>query len=211
MTAQTPILDKVKLEKVRAPVVDDATPSGYREISGSQQQDSEQDTQLWWFGIRCLTGKEELADGDLRALGLQTWAPTFRSLTKPRKRKKPVEVLRALIPGYVFAQVPPNMWPRVRAARNIIGWVAGENGPLPIRREVQLQKLRQRIEAGEFDHQGLGPNIRPGSMLEVLFGPMMGWRITFIGMVGKKIEGEIDLMGAPRRVLVNAQHVHLKG
>lgn len=164
-----------------------------------------------WFGIRCLTGNEERAEASLQALGLDTWSPTFRTLTKPRKRSRPVEVQRALMPGYVFAKVPDDMWRRVRLARNIIGWVAGSDGPLPIRREVEMQKLRQRIEAGEFDHRGLGPNIKPGTMMEVLFGPMMGWRISFIGVVGKKIEGEINLMGAPRRVLVNPQHINTKG
>lgn len=164
-----------------------------------------------WYCLRCLTGNEEQAAAEVEALGLTVWLPTYWTLTKPKKRKNPVKVERALLPGYLLAQVPDDQWRVVRSAQHIIGWVAGSSGPLPILREKPIRELRERVEAGEFNNRGLGPNIRPGTMLEVLFGPFMGWRVSFVGMVGKKIEGEINLMGSPRRVKINPLHIDLKG
>lgn len=164
-----------------------------------------------WFCLRCLTGDEDLAAAEVEALGLTVWVPTYRTLTKPKKRKRAVEVSRALLPGYLLARVPHDQWRAVRSARHIIGWVAGQSGPQPILREKPIRELRERVEAGEFNNRGLGPNIKPGTMLEVLFGPFMGWRVSFIGMVGKRIEGEISLMGSPRRVKINPQHINMKG
>lgn len=164
-----------------------------------------------WFVLRCLTGSEFAADAELRGLGIKTWAPTYRTLSKPRKKRKPVETARPLLPGYILAWVQPEQWPAICTSRQVIAWVADDHGPLPIRMVRQLDAIMERVALGEFDNTGLGPNIKIGTLLEVLFGAFVGQQIKFMGVKGNKIVGEVDMLGGPRSVLLNPLHLNTKG
>lgn len=164
-----------------------------------------------WYVLRTRTGQEELAGSELTALGLTNWAPTYRTLTKPRKRRKPVEIERALMPGYLLAHLQTTDWALIFSAKAIIGWVTDGNGPLPVLRDQQIQELRTRVALGEFNRDGMGPNITRGTLLEVLLGPMTGWRVAFMGMSGRQVEGEVEFLGAPRRIFINPLHIDTRG
>lgn len=124
-----------------------------------------------WFAIRTLTGHETKASGELTHAGIEVWCPTFRTLTKPTKKRKPVEVNRPLLPGYTLAIVDPGAWGAVRACKSVIGWVSGQNGPLPCLRPAEINSMRERERLGAFDHTGLEGRLSKGDPLEILFGP----------------------------------------
>lgn len=164
-----------------------------------------------WFAIRTLTGQEITATDHLSQAGIEVWCPMFRTLTKPTKKRKPVEVNRPLLPGYTLATVRSGTWGIVRGCKGVIGWVAGPDGPLPCLRSAEITSMRERERLGTFDHSGLEGRLSKGDPLEVLFGPFAGWRVSFIAVTDNKIEGEVELLGATRRVLINSQHVKLAG
>lgn len=162
-----------------------------------------------WYAIRSRTGKEIEARDEIEAIGITAWCPTYRTLTKPTKKRKPIEVSRPLLPGYILALVPEGQWHDVKACKGVLGWIAGPEGPMPCRRSTEIDLMRERERLGVYDHCGLEGRLQAGDPLEVLFGPFTGWQVTFRGVVGDKIDGEVEMMGAKRRVLINAQHVKL--
>lgn len=174
-----------------------------------------------WFALRAITGKEREAAADVAACGASPWLPSYRTLTKPTKKRKPVEVRRLLLPGYVLAQVEPEHWPDLLAARHVIGWIADMDGsPAPClpRREGkkgavrvvdEIDRIRREVALGVHDNDALEGQIRPGTVLEILFGHFANRRIKFLATRGTIIEGEIELLGAPRRVRIPAHNVDL--
>lgn len=163
-----------------------------------------------WYALRCLTGKEAQAIVAIEKLGMTVCAPTYRTKTWPRKRRGSVVVHRALCPGYLFAQVPPNRWPDIGACKQIIGWVADMRGPLPVRKPERLRKFENAALAGSYDDMGVEGRLKPGDELEILFGPFSGWRVAFKALRGKSVEGEVAMLGAPRRVLIPAEDIHMR-
>lgn len=174
-----------------------------------------------WFALRSITGKEREAAADVASTGATPWLPSYRTLTKPTKKRKPVEVRRFLMPGYVLAQVEPHQWPALATTRHVIGWVADTEGaPLPClpRREGpkgavrvidEIDRIRREVAIGLHDNEALEGQIAPGTVLDVLFGLFANRRIKFIATRGTVIEGEIEILGAPRRVRIPAHNVDL--
>ncbi|WP_409567722.1 transcription termination/antitermination protein NusG [Paracoccus sp. (in: a-proteobacteria)] len=163
-----------------------------------------------WYGIRCLTGKEGEARDQIAVLGLEVCVPTYQTRTWPRKKRVSVVVERPLCPGYVFAFIPPDRWPDIRACNRVIGWIADDSGPLPVGRPEQIIKLHNAALAGAYDEKAVEGRLRPGDELEVLFGPFAGWRVAFMALKGRAVEGELAILGAARRVLIPAENLHMR-
>lgn len=163
-----------------------------------------------WYGIRCLTGKEAEAREELEALGVEVVPLTYRTRTWPRKKRRSVIVERPLCPSYIFAFIQPGQWPQVRACNRVIGWIADDKGPLPVASEDQLRKLQNAASAGAFDDTGVEGRLMPGDELEILFGPLSGWRVAFMALRGQMIEGELSMLGTVRKVRVPASDIHMR-
>ncbi len=56
-----------------------------------------------WAVLTSTSGRELAARDALRALGVDAYCPVVRRLTKPRRKSKPVEVVTAAFPRYLFA------------------------------------------------------------------------------------------------------------
>lgn len=165
-----------------------------------------------WYVIRTRTGHEENAEAILKSLGAETWRPTYRTRTKPTKKRKPIDVERELFPSYVLAANMHGLWHRIAEREAIIGWVAGLDGrPLSVHpnRVHQLQSIAERQRIGQFDDAGIEGRLMPGDMLEILFGAFAGYRMAFIGINAQMIEGEIEMLGAKRKVKIPHAEIRL--
>ncbi|WP_092897019.1 hypothetical protein [Rhodobacter sp. 24-YEA-8] len=49
-----------------------------------------------------------------------------------------------------------------------------------------------------------------GDELEILFGPLSGWRVAFTALRGQMIEGELSMLGTVRKVRVPASDIHMR-
>ena len=163
-----------------------------------------------WYAIRTLTGKEVEAERDVKELGIEAWCPMYMTQSKPSKKRKSVEVSRPLIPGYILARVPSGAWTAVRELKSAIGWVSNDRGPAPCA-DAEINDLMRRDKLGEFNHDGIEGKLSKGDPLEVLFGPLAGWHVTFVGARGKVVEAEVSFLGSPRKVRVPCHQVRLAG
>lgn len=178
-------------------------------LERSQRIKPPQPTGLW-FAMRVRSGGEEAASEDLEEAGCEVWVPKFKTMTKPTKKRRPTEVMRPLMPGYVFARVPFGGWSSVSQAKSVIGWVAGLDGqPLPCRREAEVRNLREAERLGLHDDDKVEGRIAPGDLLEILFGPFEGFMIRFKAFQGTSVEGDVEIFGRHTRVVIPAHEVKL--
>jgi len=59
-----------------------------------------------WSVLISHVGRELAATEDLLASGIQAYCPIIRRLTKPKRKSKPVQIIQAAFPGYLFAESP---------------------------------------------------------------------------------------------------------
>lgn len=57
-----------------------------------------------WAVITSATNHELIACGEFASLGVEAYCPVIKTMTKPRRKSKPVEVIRAAFPQYLFIQ-----------------------------------------------------------------------------------------------------------
>lgn len=162
----------------------------------------------FWYVIRTRSGREIEVTDELIAEEIEAWCPKYRAKTKPTKKRKPVYVSRPLLPGYIFAKVPWNRWNWIKDVGGVLGWIESEDGPMPCLRAHEIDRIREKEHRGIYNHDGLDW-LKSGDPLEILFGPFAGWCVTFKGVLDGEIDGEVDILGAKRRVKINTQHVRL--
>lgn len=56
-----------------------------------------------WSVFTLRSGNELSACDELVAAGLQAYCPIVKSLTKPKRKEKPIEIVSAAFPGYLFS------------------------------------------------------------------------------------------------------------
>lgn len=154
-----------------------------------------------WYVVACFTRKETLAAAEITAAGFPCYVPrqvkSVRVNLVMRRR-----VMRALLPGYVFAQfdVDRGHWGRIN--RDLIGVIRvlkfGER-PWPVPPPI-MKRVHEREAALMEDNSGKHPPIpfAVGVTVQAIEHP------AFVGFIGKvtellpekqRVKVELDLFG----------------
>jgi len=110
---------------------------------------------LSWFAVCCANRsefriEEAFREGELVRRGCEVYCPTEQRWHRERRCRRIVRW--PLLPGYVFAGLPPDMhgdlpFQLVKAVEGVINLVSGPRGPIPlVHRRPSEEFLRQRRE-----------------------------------------------------------------
>lgn len=131
-----------------------------------------------WFGFQTPPMSEVKAQAWLERRGIDAWYPTervWRRVARGPKRK--VEVIRPVVPRYVFARFTGEpQWAEVRQCRWLTRVIGTSGAPLAITEAVmlrmsevpgRLRALRQREREAR--------RVRSGDRVRIRDGAMSGW------------------------------------
>ena len=116
------------------------------------------------FILQTFPGKEDQATEWLHSnLGLDSYCPKGVRYFKPRRQKSkdPIKVQRPIFSGYLFVYEngPILDWYKIAPCPYIYGYVANEDGAIPIT-EDRVDDLKRRVENGDYD-QDIETFLRP--------------------------------------------------
>src|SRR5262245_6447634 len=162
-----------------------------------------------WYAIKTKAWQEELAEANLRMIGLDTFNPRLKQ--KACLFGSRVAVVRPLFPSYIFAKFDVALSQRhVRytiGVQHIIGF--GE-GPTPVGEDI-IALIKQRI--GPDGCVKLEKQLRQGEAIEIVNGPLAG----LVGMMEEEIsssERVVVLLSAisyQARALIDIEDVQRVG
>ncbi len=122
-----------------------------------------------WYVIHTKPKHEERASANLRAWGLDVFAPKLRRRLASRQRGETV-VVEPLFPRYIFARFPLALVCKVGLTRGVHEVVSFGNGPASVEPEV-MRVLQER-----GDEQGVAteacPRLERGDRVRVEAGPL---------------------------------------
>jgi transcriptional antiterminator RfaH len=128
-----------------------------------------------WYAVHTQARREDLAEAQLRSLGVRTFCPRHRQRVILHGYRR--EVIRPLFPGYLFAAFD------VRRELRAVHYACGVRGVVLVGREPAevpaelLEGIRARMQDGVVV---LHPKpFRPGQRLEIVAGPFRGYRGIF--------------------------------
>ena len=141
-----------------------------------------------WYAVNTQPRREEVAELNLRRLGVETFFPRIREERVIRRRRE--VVTGPLFPGYLFARFDlATSFRAVNYARGVKQVVSFGAVPAPVDEEV-LDAIKARLEDGFVRLSP--PALRPGQAVRIEEGPLRGLDAVF----------ERELTGRQRVVLL---------
>ncbi len=122
-----------------------------------------------WFAIRLRSNFERLADANLRARGVESFLPLYRSVRRWPTRTRIVEL--PLFPGYLFCRFDSVERNQVLTAPGVIGVVGAGATPLPVD-PAEIAAIRAISESRLFAQPW--PFLRSGARIRLVEGPLSG-------------------------------------
>ncbi|KIC22495.1 transcription termination/antitermination protein NusG [Leisingera sp. ANG-Vp] len=157
---------------------------------------------------------EFAVERQLRALGIEAFAPRKIEFKRQGKKRHAEPVTSAYLPGYIFAEIPPEVFAQAIQCRGLkpsLMMVSGQE----VRKHVQPFFAKVAEENAEAQRiidsrdRAAMCQFRPGAALEVLAGPFMGRILSFTGMVQEAgdmhpmIEANTGMFGQSVRVKID--------
>ncbi len=126
-----------------------------------------------WYVIRTKPKQETRAESNLRAWGIETFAPKALELGRGRARSGRAWRIEALFPGYLFAWFDArNLWRKVRLTRGVHAVVGFGESATPVEDSI-ISAIRSRIQEDGFVHLA---EAQPGDPVEIVGGPLRSLR-----------------------------------
>lgn len=160
-----------------------------------------------WFVVQTNDKDERLAEGEIRALGIETYLPQYVQRIRKAGRK-PELVTKALFPGYLFVSFDwdnPN-WPRIFSRRGVRGVIQSAGRPKPVP-EKQMDEVRAL--AGDYDGLILeAVPLTKEQVVKIIEGPLSGFsaRVT-AEPKGSRVALEAHLLGKPISIILPREAV----
>ena len=127
---------------------------------------------LHWYAIHTKRSEEDRADGNLRAWGVETFAPKIRESSLNQFTNRPAFVNKPLFPGYIFARFDLNVsLHQINSTRGIQSVLGYGDGPSPVDDRI-IDMIRSRTNQGGFVQ--LDEDLVPGRQLTIRDGPLKG-------------------------------------
>jgi transcriptional antiterminator RfaH len=127
---------------------------------------------LRWYALHTKPREEERADVNLRAWGVETFAPKISEGRLNQFNSRCVFVNKPLFPGYIFARFDFNTsCHQINGTRGIQRIVGFGDGPTPVDDQI-IDLIRSRTNpSGYVD---LAQDFVPGTQLTIGDGPLKG-------------------------------------
>jgi transcription antitermination factor NusG len=137
-----------------------------------------------WYALQVMSRAEREIAEALGRRGIEAYVPWARAMRRIRRVRKPREVVRPVIGGYVFARVDDRRWLVLRQITGIFGAV-GVDGTALVVPEAEIARVRAAEAAGVFDRMEAARSrdgapaartiVRVGDRVTVYGGVLAGW------------------------------------
>jgi len=147
----------------------------------------------FWHAVYVKSRAEKKAQLELHTQGIETFLPLQRKLRQWSDRKKWVEM--PLISGYLFVKVCRKEYDQVLQSNYVVSYVRFE-GKAAIVPDLQIEYLRLMLKQDNVDVEITREKLKPGQMVEVVSGPLIGLKGKLQKMKGKnKVAIELEQLG----------------
>lgn len=157
---------------------------------------------------------EFAVERQLRALGIEAHAPRKIEFKRVGKKRHAEPITSAYLPGYIFAEIPADMFTRAIQCRGISATLLPVT-PQEVRRHVQPFLAKVDDENAEANHiiesrdRAAMCQFEPGQASEILAGPFMDRIVQFTRMIEAAhdlhpmIEASVQMFGQKSKVRID--------
>ncbi|MEI7524741.1 MAG: UpxY family transcription antiterminator [Mariniphaga sp.] len=135
-----------------------------------------------WYAIRVKSRSEKKVYADLTELKIEAYLPLQRKLRQWSDRKKWVET--PLISGYVFVYISRKEYETVLRIYNVVSYIYFE-GKAAVIRESDINLIKRMLGQTENEVEITIEEFKPGQMVEIIAGPLIGVVGELIDFKGK--------------------------
>ena len=141
-----------------------------------------------WYVIHTLPRQEDRAESNLRAWGVETFAPKLKETRINEFSRQLNWVVGPLFPGYIFAHFRAgSLYHKVCYTRGVHSVVSFGNFPTPVEDEV-ISIVRSQI--GQDGYVRMGEQFEPGDEVTIKAGPLK----DFVGIFEREIKNADRVM-----------------
>lgn len=134
-----------------------------------------------WHAVYVHSRAEKRVHEELKYKGIESFLPLQRKLRQWSDRKKWVEI--PLISGYVFVHITLKHYDMVLQTDNVMQYVRFE-GKAAVIRDQDIEILKRMLGQSEAQVEITREELQPGTLVEIIAGPMMGVRGELISFRG---------------------------
>jgi len=124
-----------------------------------------------WYAIRVKSRSEKKVSNDLVEQKIEVYLPLHKKLRQWSDRKKWVEM--PLISGYVFVYISRKEYEMVLRTYNVVSYIYFE-GKAAIVRDEDINLLKRMLGQFEVELEVTAEQLKPGQMVEIISGPLLG-------------------------------------
>jgi transcriptional antiterminator NusG len=163
------------------------------------------DTQHKFYVLRAISGKEnkvreylesEIKNSDLGEYVSQVLIPTEKTFTMRNGKKVMKE--RAYLPGYVLveANLVGEVSHRLRQIPNVIGFLGGQDNPIPLR-PAEVSRVLGTVDELQEQTEEMDVQYYTGETVKVTYGPFNGFSgvIEDVNAEKKKLKVIVKIFG----------------
>jgi transcription antitermination factor NusG len=134
-----------------------------------------------WHAVYVHSRAEKRVHEELKYKGIESFLPLQRKLRQWSDRKKWVEM--PLISGYVFVHITRKHYDIVLQTDNVMQYVRFE-GKAAVIRDQDIEILKRMLGQSDHEVEITREELLPGTLVEIIAGPMMGIRGELISFRG---------------------------
>ena len=159
-----------------------------------------------WYALYTRSRAEKQINELLIRAGFDTYLPLQKVLKQWSDRKKWVEV--PLFRSYIFVHVSPSEYYGVLNTPGAVRYISFEGKAVAIPPQ-QIEAIRQFVDTGQL-LPDVELSIIPGTMVEIIAGPMKGISGELLEILGKK-KVRIEIDGLGQSVFLELPASHIRG
>ena len=157
-----------------------------------------------WYLVRSLTGRELVAEGQLRNQGFSTFLP--KQLKTIRHARRLRVALSAFFPGYLFVRLDlgRDRWRSVNGTLGVACLVGSSDRPTPVPPGV----VEALIEAADARDVLAGPQLRAGQTVRIIAGAFAD-QLAVIERLDDagRVQLLLDILGAASSVEIRREYL----
>lgn len=158
-----------------------------------------------WHAVYVKSRAEKKAQLELQVMEIETFLPLQRKLRQWSDRKKWVET--PLISGYLFVRASRREYDQVLQSNYIVSYVRFE-GKAAIVPDSQIEYLQLMLRQDNSEVEIKREKLKPGQMIEVVSGPMIGLKGKLQKIKGKnKVAVELEQLGYSALVEIQVEDI----
>ncbi len=158
-----------------------------------------------WYIIRCMSQRERWLSNELHvSLGLECYVPIERNVVT--LRKKCIERLRPLIPGYVFVCCIDSIpWSDVAEMRHVMGWLEIDGMPATVT-DAEVERIREMVRQHNRSLEDT-MTFRVGDRVRAKDGPFASMEVLLRSVRGTQATIEVHMLGSTREATITTDHL----